>query len=672
MPLALLLAFAAPAAGQTPHKLWGDTGLRVSRASSHPTNAVSVSDGAGGVLVAWEDDRTLSGRSHVYAQRLGPTGTPLWTVDGVAVRAAPDRVSGRPANQLYPAIISDGAGGAIVAWLDDRRFQRDVYVQRVDASGHRLWATNGVPVATACSTEGGCSNSKHDLRMVSDAAGGAIIAWREKRDLSHASVWAQRIDANGTPAWTIDGVPVANGPFSAYYPSIAADAAGGAFIAWQDHRAWPTVAVFAQRLNAAGLPAWTADGIPVGAATVFKRPSAAATTAHQVMADGTGGVVVAWVDARNEDGSGNADIYAQRLDANGASLWTAGGLPICTRPHDQYQPRIATDGAGGAIFTWEDRGEPSSSSFQPRIQAQRVDASGIPRWAENGVLVSDRRSAEPRLVTDGANGALVVFEVRDAVTGGSRIGLFAQRLGAETGERLWTDDGSVAYDARRGGYCSNGAHAVSDGAGGVIVSWRDCRFAGDADYGQFAQRISDQVLPPADLSETIAASSDAANPNRARRCSVEPTDVEFWRPILKPHGAGSQQIDITPVACGLRVAANPTVHNCGVRCCELSVEKGNGACERKLYGSRLWFPEGIRLRQVYPDNDSIMKVLASEDGTITTGKVTVCGAANADRRACVGARVRSTPPPACTIVTPPPGVPGQGCVDPLNPGGRPH
>jgi hypothetical protein len=88
-----------------------------------------VSDGAGGVLVAWEDDRTLSGRSRapssgpggdVYAQRLGPMGTPLWTVDGVVVGAAPDEVSGGPANQLYPAIISDGTGGAIVAWLDER------------------------------------------------------------------------------------------------------------------------------------------------------------------------------------------------------------------------------------------------------------------------------------------------------------------------------------------------------------------------------------------------------------------------------------------------------------------------------------------------------------------------------------------------------------------------
>jgi hypothetical protein len=151
-------------------------------------------------------------------------------------------------------------------------------------------------------------------------------------------------------------------------------------------------------------------------------------------------------------------------------------------------------------------------------------------------------------------------------------------------------------------------------------------------------------------------------------CSVEDTDVQEWRPILKPHGPGSSQIDITPVACGPRVVGNPSVHNCGTRCCELSEEKGNRACERKLYGDRLWYPETITLKQVYADNTSIMKVNPGAAGE-TTGKVTVCGAANADRRSCVAAFVRSTPPPACDLISPPPGTPGQGCVDPSNPAG---
>jgi hypothetical protein len=146
-------------------------------------------------------------------------------------------------------------------------------------------------------------------------------------------------------------------------------------------------------------------------------------------------------------------------------------------------------------------------------------------------------------------------------------------------------------------------------------------------------------------------------PPDTRKCPLEATDVTHWRSILKPN-AGTQQIVLTPVACGPKVVA--ALNACGTACCELSVERGNGHCERKLYGSRLWYPHGIRLKQVYPDNDAIMKVIKGES---TTGTIDVCGAANADRQSCVSAPVRAAVP-ACDIVIPPPGVPGQGCVTP--------
>jgi hypothetical protein len=154
-------------------------------------------------------------------------------------------------------------------------------------------------------------------------------------------------------------------------------------------------------------------------------------------------------------------------------------------------------------------------------------------------------------------------------------------------------------------------------------------------------------------------------PPRRKRCTAGAVDVEYWRSILKPHGTGSQQIDITPVACGPKLVSNPTLHNCGTQCCELSAEKGNEGCEQKLYGPRQWYAETITLKQVYSDNDSIMKVNPGPNGE-TEGKVTVCGANNADRTSCVTAPVRAGSP-ACDIIVPPPGVPGQGCVDPSNP-----
>src|SRR5262245_4583427 len=54
--------------------------------------------------------------------------------------------------QNFPSVISDGAGGAIVAWQDMRGgvgSPGDIYAQRVNAAGVALWAAQGASVCTA-------------------------------------------------------------------------------------------------------------------------------------------------------------------------------------------------------------------------------------------------------------------------------------------------------------------------------------------------------------------------------------------------------------------------------------------------------------------------------------------------------------------------------------------
>jgi hypothetical protein len=93
-----------------------------------------VSDGAGGAVVAWEDYRT--GSAHIYAQRVrGENGSLVWVADGVAICRA-------TGNQRWPSLASDGSGGAIITWSDDRSGSfYDTYAQRVDAAGHTVVAT---------------------------------------------------------------------------------------------------------------------------------------------------------------------------------------------------------------------------------------------------------------------------------------------------------------------------------------------------------------------------------------------------------------------------------------------------------------------------------------------------------------------------------------------------
>src|SRR5512140_3012222 len=68
-------------------------------------------------------------------------------------------------DQVSPAIVSDGAGGAIIAWQDSRSGTSDIYAQKIDAAGTVQWAANGVAICTA-------ANDQLYQSIVSDGAGG--------------------------------------------------------------------------------------------------------------------------------------------------------------------------------------------------------------------------------------------------------------------------------------------------------------------------------------------------------------------------------------------------------------------------------------------------------------------------------------------------------------------
>jgi len=109
-----------------------------------------------------------------------------WAATGVAVSAA-------AYDQGQVVVISDGADGAIVAWVDCRAgTNTDIYAQRLDSFGNVLWAADGVPVCTL-------SADVYDCRVVPDGAGGAIVVWRDWRAWG-GDVYAQRLDPSATPS----------------------------------------------------------------------------------------------------------------------------------------------------------------------------------------------------------------------------------------------------------------------------------------------------------------------------------------------------------------------------------------------------------------------------------------------------------------------------------------
>ena len=380
---------------------WGLDGNTVCKSAGFQTTPKIVADGLGGSLSFWQDDR--NGNLDIYMQRLNANGQPLLGPAGVALCTA-------AGDQRLAAVIGDGVNGAIVCWEDDRAgaTSTDVYVQRVNNSGTALWTPDGVAVGAA-------AGQQLTPVLVSDLSSGAIIAWQDGR-VSPPDIYAQRVNASGSPQWTANGVAVCNASGSQSNPSICTDGAGGAEVAWDDARTPANgLDVYAQRVNASGTPQWTANGVALVTATGDQKKPQCAT-------DGASGIVVGWQDFR---GGATADIYARRVDAAGTLQWTANGVAVCTAATDQSDLNVTSEGGGGVFFAWTDARDNGTTGTD--IYAQKLNSSGTALWTANGVALCNTagNQDQPSVEADGVGGAFVVW--RD-FRSGSNYDIYGQRV----------------------------------------------------------------------------------------------------------------------------------------------------------------------------------------------------------------------------------------------------
>jgi len=471
-PLILLVGLLGMLASSNANALWPLNGGAPCPVAADQQYPAMCSDGAGGAIIAWQDAR--DGTFNVYAARVTSSGSTLWC----------GAVSAAVSNQQHPVIVADGAGGAVIAWEDERNGNEDIYTQRIGALGQTAWTNNGVAVCT------GTGLHLHP-KIVSDGASGAIITWDDTRASSAPDIYCARFDDQGKRAWTLNGVALCTATNIQSYPSIASDGAGGAIVTWADHRlATVEVDIYARRINASGTALWTADGVGVCTA-------GGSQDSPVIVADGAGGAVLAWSDRRVSFN----DIYAQRINSTGASYWTANGVALCTALGFQLAPVIASDGASGAIVAWEDE---RSGSWD--IYARRVNAAGTALWTNNGValVTMPEEQVAPSITTDGSGGAIVAWEdARDT----TNRDIYARRVDS-TGNLQWMIEGSRV--------CTWGGAQfvpviVAGAAGDAIVAWEDLRTGTPQVYAQRMSAAGEWVNTPAGKDVGVNPSDENGN-----------------------------------------------------------------------------------------------------------------------------------------------------------------
>jgi Secretion system C-terminal sorting domain len=448
---------------------WQFDGVPVSTAVHYQVDPIIVTDGAGGAIIAWYDYR--NGNYDIYAQRLNAAGVPQWTTDGIPICT-------QPGNQITYSMVSDDAGGAVIVWEDARNSLNtglDVYAQRVNGSGAVLWTADGTLV---CGTSG-----NQNEPIVIKSANNYVVTWFDARNLGVADIYVQALNSSGSWQWVDpDGVALCTAAGNQFHPRLATDGVGGAIVTWEDRRSGPED-IYARRVDQLGAVQWTADGVLVCNAT-------AEQYSPQIVGDGAAGAIIAWYDWR----SGSTDIYMQRIDSSGSPQWTANGSAICTAPGPQDSPSLVQDAGGGATVVWADKRNGANTD----IYAQHVNSSGVPYFAANGVALctAGGNQSYPRITRDAASAGIVAwFDYRSG-----NPDIYAQRIDYLTGAPLWTPNGVVLCTEP---HLQEFPNLVSDGGSGAIVAWRDLREGNY--YDVYAEHVNGNG--PTAVGNTPAATS---------------------------------------------------------------------------------------------------------------------------------------------------------------------
>lgn len=346
---------------------WAPNGVSVCNAIGHQYNPQLTTDGAGGIIITWQDRR--KGQFDIFAQRVDSLGQTRWTVNG-------QLICNDTTSQINPKITSDHRGGAFIAWEDFRlgSGSSDLYLQRIYSTGQNAWVTNGLPLCTA-------QNTQWNIQMIPDTIGGAIVVWQDRRINTYDNIYAQRIDPYGNIKWQANGLAIAPVQGNQYYPQLVSDCLGGGVVVWQDNRLGIDYDIYAQRITREGLIQWGAAGIPICNAIGHQyNPQIIYQNSY---------FITAWQDKRSAD----FDIYAQRFNQQGQILWATNGNPVATLPMDQFIPQLAIDSTNGAIIGWADYHLNSGSTD---IFSQRIGANGLPAGGCYRTFIQDSLGAKSK------------------------------------------------------------------------------------------------------------------------------------------------------------------------------------------------------------------------------------------------------------------------------------
>ncbi len=292
----------------------------------HP--AVAVGADAASYLI-WDDART--GNADIeFSRRDGTTGT--WSANVKVNTDTGTRI------QQNPAIALDSSSNAYAVWQDERNGvgRADIYSSQRTPGANGTWSTPNLKVSDDPGASGGAV--QRNPRIAGTTAGAETAVWVDLRS-SQNNIYSSTL-INPWTAWTPNKKITDNTAAVKDFPDVAVGSDGTSYAVWQDSRNG-NADIFFSTL-ALGGSTWATPNVKIS-----DDPGAAAQTKPRIGIDGSGNLIVAWIDARTSP----ARIRAARKPAGGS--WSA-SVEVSPSPANAQALALSVRADGYAWVTWGD------------------------------------------------------------------------------------------------------------------------------------------------------------------------------------------------------------------------------------------------------------------------------------------------------------------------------
>jgi hypothetical protein len=387
----------------------------------------------GDFLIVWEDGRAANDR--IYGCSMYST----WFLGVEFVIANPTDPVYNPAVAFNPNAST--AGEWLVVYQRDASGDDQIRGRRVTAAG--------VPTGSGfviCDDSG--DQWYPDVAYNADGNNQWLVVWEDQRaSATNYDVYGRRVDVNGNTLG--DTFAIANPSDHQTAPVVASSStADGYLVVFDDNR---TEDICGQRVITAGAP--TGPLITVSAPLNQQRLPAVAYNSTNTE------FLVVWQDER----AGNWDIWGQRVDLDGTFL--GGSFAICSNVSDQLLPDVAYNlNTNQYLVVWEDRRTDAD------IYGQRVNANGTLDGGEvpiAGAGATARR--RPRMAFNPISGEYLVVYTYEL--GASNHDIRGRRVPASSNPTVAEID--IATGSADQNYPDVACRTMQPGGGGYLVVWRE-------------------------------------------------------------------------------------------------------------------------------------------------------------------------------------------------------